>query len=54
MRKFEVYIETTWSGVGATESFEMPEDATEEEIQDEAREIFSNYCSYGYREIEDE
>lgn len=52
--KFRVVIETNWAGVGTIEYFEMPDDATEEEIADEAREIFFNYCNYGVSEVEKE
>ena len=50
-RKFRVDIETNWAGVRAIEYLEMPDDATEEEIADEAREIFYNYCNYGVSEV---
>lgn len=50
-RRFRVDIETTWAGVGQVDYFEAPDDATEEEIADEAREIFFNYCNYGVSEV---
>ena len=53
-RKFRVNIETNWAGVGTIEYLEMPDDVTEEEIADEAREIFFNYCNYGVSEVEQE
>ncbi|MDA9472069.1 hypothetical protein [Enterococcus sp. 5H] len=53
-RRFRVDIETTWAGVGETEYFEVSDDATDEEIAEEAREIFSSYCSYGYSEDKEE
>lgn len=53
-RKFRVDIETNWACVGTIEYLEMPDDATEEEIADEAREIFFNYCNYGVSEVEQE
>lgn len=52
-RKFRVDIETSWAGVGEVEYFEMPDDATEEDIAAEAKEIFLNYCNYGYSEVVD-
>lgn len=30
------------------------DDATPDEIRDEAKEIFFNYCNYSYHEIKDE
>lgn len=53
-RKFRVDIETTWVGVGETDYFEVPADATEEDIEEAAKDIFSDYCSYGYEELEEE
>lgn len=53
-RKFRVCIETNWAGVGEIEYFEMPDDATDEEIEEEAREVFYNYCNYGYAEVKGE
>ena len=52
-RRFRVDIETTWAGIGETEYFVVSDDATDEEIADEAREIFSTYCSYGFCEIKE-
>lgn len=34
--------------------FEVDDDATPDEIHDEAKEIFFNYCNYSYHEIKDE
>ncbi|EJT8683245.1 hypothetical protein N3698_002627 [Escherichia coli] len=34
--------------------FEVDDGATPDEIQDEAKEIFFNYCNYSYHEIKDE
>lgn len=53
-RKIRVGIETNWAGVGAVEYFEVKDDATDEEIADEAREIFFNWCNYGWSEVEQE
>jgi hypothetical protein len=54
MKKIRVDIETSLAGVGAVEYFEVPDDATNEEITDEAREIFFNYCNYGVSEVEED
>lgn len=53
-RRFRVDIETTWAAIGETEYFEVSDDATNEEIAEEAREVFSNYCSYGFSEVKEE
>lgn len=54
MRKFRVHIETPFAGQEITDVFEMPEDATEEEIQDVARDMFFNHCNYGVEELKEE
>lgn len=51
-RKIRVDIETTWSGAGEVEFFEVEDDATEEEIAEQAHDIFQDYCSYGWSEVE--
>lgn len=51
MRKFKVIIETPFVGGEIVEYFEVGDDTTEKEIEEEAREIFNNNCSYGYHEI---
>lgn len=53
-RKFRIDIETAWAGIGEVEYFEMPDNATEEDIEDEAKEFFFNYCNYGYSEVKEE
>ena len=50
-RKIRVDIETTWSGVGEVEYFEVEDDATEEDIAEQAHEIFQQYCNYGWSEV---
>jgi hypothetical protein len=51
MRKFKVVIETGTVGGLHVETFEMEDDASEEEIDEEARDIFFNQCNYGCHEI---
>lgn len=51
-KKIRVDIETTWSGAGEVEFFEVEDDATEEEIAEQAHDIFQDYCSYGWSEVE--
>ncbi|EOZ0610161.1 hypothetical protein ACQEJU_004987 [Escherichia coli] len=49
MRKFKVIIETGIAGGDFEDVY-----ATPDEIHDEAKEIFFNYCNYSYHEIKDE
>ncbi|HDE1046071.1 TPA: hypothetical protein PCB23_002267 [Klebsiella pneumoniae] len=51
MRKFKVTIETGLVGGNFEEIFEVEDDATDEEIAEEAKDIFLNQCNYGYSEI---
>ena len=51
MKKYRVYMETPYAGQSPTEDFEMPDDATQEEIDEEAMEIFFNNFSYGVEEL---
>ncbi|MGM0164957.1 DUF7167 family protein [Enterococcus sp. DIV1059_2] len=53
-KKIRLDIETTWAGVGQVEFFEVEDNATAEEIAEEAQDIFSSYCSYGWSEVEGE
>lgn len=52
MRYFKVHMETPYAGQSLFEEFEMPDDATEEEIEEEAREIFFNNFNYGLEEVD--
>ena len=54
MRRINVYIETTWAGISEVETIEVPDNATDEEIEEEVRDIFSSYCSFGWGDVEDE
>ncbi|EPE2568725.1 TPA: DUF7167 family protein [Escherichia coli] len=36
------------------DEFEVDNDATPDEIHDEAKDIVFNYCNYSYHEIKDE
>ncbi|MGK4442647.1 DUF7167 family protein [Yersinia enterocolitica] len=51
MRKFLVVIETPFVGGEIRETFELEDNATQEEIDDEARGIFLNNCNFGCHEI---
>lgn len=52
VKKIRIDIETCWSSVGAVEYFKVEDDGAEEEIVEEAKEIFYNYCNYGYEEVQ--
>lgn len=54
MKKYRVYMETPYAGQSPTEDFEMPDDATQEEIDEEAKVIFFNNFSYGVEELTEE
>ena len=51
MKKYRVYMETPYAGQNPTEDFEMPDDANQEEIDEEAKEIFFSNFSYGVEEL---
>lgn len=53
MRYFRIHVDTPYAGISETEDFEMPDDATEEEIANEAKEIFFNIFNYGFEELEE-
>ncbi|ENH5717950.1 hypothetical protein ABV905_005410, partial [Escherichia coli] len=53
-RKFKIIIETGIAGGDSEDEFEVNDDATPDEIHNEAKEIFFNYCNYSYHEIKDE
>ena len=54
MRRFRVYMETPYAGQSPTEDFEVADSATDEEIEEEAREIFFSNFSYGFDELTDQ
>lgn len=51
MRRISVCIENGHSS--QYETFEVEDNATDEEIEGEAKDIFLNYCNYGWRELEE-
>lgn len=53
MRKFKVIIETPFVGGEIVEEFEMEDDASVNDIEEEARDIFLNNCNFGWHEITD-
>ena len=54
MKKYRVYMETPYAGQHPNEDFEMPDGATQEEIDEEAKEIFFSNFSYGVEESTEE
>ena len=54
MKKYRVYMETPYAGQSPTEDFEMPDDATQEEIDEEAKDIFFSNFNYGVEELTEE
>lgn len=50
MKTYVAYIATDYDGSRCEEEFEMPDDATPEEIEAEAKEIAFNMCEWGYYE----
>jgi hypothetical protein len=51
MRRFKVVIETPFVNGEIIEYFEVENDATEEEIAAEAKDVFHNSCNYGFSEV---
>lgn len=46
--KVEVVVEVNRIGANYIEIIELPDNATEEEIQEAVEEVFYYHCSYGY------
>lgn len=51
MRRFRVVIEIPFINGEIVEDFEVEDDATDEDIAAEAKDIFANTCNYGFHEI---
>ena len=51
MRRFKVVVETPSAADDLYDFFEVEDDATDEDIEAEAQEMFYNMCSYGYHEV---
>ncbi|WP_198600227.1 DUF7167 family protein [Escherichia coli] len=54
MRKFKIVIETRIVGGVREDVFEVDDDVTPEEIENEAIDVFFNHCNYSIYEIKDE
>ena len=50
MKVFVAYIETTNDGSRCEEEFEVPDDATDEVIEETAKEVAFNMGGWGYYE----
>lgn len=52
--KVEVIIEVNINGAGYREIIELPDSATEAEIEEAANDVFRNHCSYGYTILDED
>ena len=53
MRKIKAYLETGFAGCRIEEEFEVENDATQEQIEEEAREAVFNSIDWGWHEVLD-
>lgn len=53
MRKIKAYLETGFAGCRIEEEFEVEDDATQEQIEEEAREAVFNSIDWGWHEVLD-
>lgn len=51
--KIRVNIETAWVGASEEIIIELDDDASEQDIDDAAKEEFMNYCNYGFSVVDD-
>lgn len=51
MKQFRIHIDTPYAGTDPVIEFEMPDDATEAEIAEEAREQFLNLYNYSVEPV---
>lgn len=52
MKKFKAYLDIGFAGGRIEEEFEVEDNATKEEIEEQAREAVFDYVDWGYYEIE--
>lgn len=53
MRKFKVIVETGYAACNLVGSFEVEDNATEEEIEQEAREVKNSLTEWYYEEVKE-
>ena len=53
MRKIKAYLETGFVGCRIEEEFEVEDDATQQQIEEEAREALFNSIDWGWHEVLD-
>lgn len=53
MRKIKAYLDTGFAGCRIEEEFEVEDDATQEQIEEEAREAVFNSIDWGWNEVLD-
>ena len=53
MRKIKLWVETGYVGANYEEIIEVDDDATDEEIDEEARMFLFDNISYGYQEVDE-
>ncbi len=49
MKTIQVYVGTGMEGSRITDTFEVEDDATEEQIEEDAKEVMFNMISWGWR-----
>ena len=53
MRKIKLWVKTGFVGADYEEIIEVDDDATDEEIDEEARMFLFDNISYGYQEVDE-
>lgn len=53
MKKFRIHIEAASFGLHEEVDFEMHDDATEEEVKEEARQVFFDSVNYGIEDLKE-
>ena len=53
MRKIKAYLDTGFAGCRIEDEFEVENDATQEQIEEEAREAVFNSIDWGWHEVLD-
>lgn len=53
MRKIRAYLETGFAGCAIEEEFEVDDNATDSEIEEQAREVIFDCVDWGWHEMTD-